>query len=53
MKKTAPKRKSVACSKVLQLMDEDYGYEKALKIIRVIYPKVDIKKLEKELDYYV
>lgn len=47
--------KSKEASEVLQLMDaeEDPDYEKSLKAVLKKYPKVDRKKLEKELDKYI
>ena len=47
--------KSKEASEVLQLMDaeEDPDYEKSLKAVLKKYPKVDKKKLEKELDKYI
>lgn len=50
--------KSVFCSMVLRLMDLDdkrFGnnYYKSLKLVCDLFPEVDIKKLDRELDKYV
>jgi len=56
-KKTAKRKKSKACSKVLQLMDtwpdgaSQYG--KALNQVLKSDKRLSKKKLEKELDFYV
>ncbi len=53
-KKTSSKpKKSVACSKVLQLMDEDYSYQKALREVLKKNKRLDKAKLEAELDNYI
>jgi len=44
--------KSKEASEVLQLMDKDYSYEKALTKV-LANSKVDKKKLEKELNKYI
>jgi hypothetical protein len=45
--------KSKAVSKVLQLMDKDYSYEKALKEVLKSDKRLSKKKLEKELNAYI
>lgn len=45
--------KTKECSKVLQLMDQDYSYSKALKIVLSNNKQVDKNKLEKELNHYI
>jgi len=45
--------KSKAASKVLQLMDKDYSYEKALKEVLESDKRLSKKKLEKELNAYI
>lgn len=53
-KKPASKlKKSVACSKVLQLMDQDYSYQKALKEVLKNDKRLNKVKLEVELDKYI
>ena len=47
------KKKSKACSKVLRLMDQDYGYEKALRKVLREDKRLSKKLLEEELDFYV
>lgn len=49
---TKPK-KTVACSKVLQLMDKDYSYQKALKEVLKNDKRLNKAKLEIELDKYI
>ena len=46
-------KKSKAASKVLQLMDEDYSYQKALKTVLSSDKRLSKAKLEKELDIYI
>jgi len=51
-------KKSIFCSMVLRLMDlEDraFGnnYYQSLKLVCDLFPEVDIKKLNKELDKYI
>lgn len=46
-------KKSKACSKVLQLMDNDYSYLKALKKVLSEDKRLSRKKLEKELYNYI
>ena len=45
--------KSKAVSKVLQLMDQDYSYSQAIKIVLNENKKLSKKKLEKELNKYI
>ena len=53
-KKPASKpKKSVACSKVLQLMDQDYSYQKALNQVLKSDKRLNKKKLETELNNYI
>lgn len=53
-KKTAKKvTKSVEASKVLKLMDDDYGYQDALKLVLSNNKNIDKTKLEKELNKYI
>jgi len=56
-KKTAKRKKSKACSKVLQLMDTwpdgAAQYGKALNQVLKSDKRLSKKKLEAELDYYV
>lgn len=50
---TLTESKSVAASKVLQLMDRDYSYQKALNKVLADNPDLDKTMLEKELDTYI
>jgi hypothetical protein len=52
-KKTTKPKKSIAASKVLQLMDKDYSYQNALKEVLKNDKRLSKKKLEKELEIYV
>lgn len=45
--------KSKECSKVLQLMDEGFSYEKALNTVLAMYPNINKADLEGELDIYI
>jgi hypothetical protein len=45
--------KSKSASKVLQLMDKDFSYEKALRKTLREDKRLSKKKLEKELDIYI
>lgn len=47
------KKKSKACSKVLNLMDNDYSYSKALKKVLQEDKRLSKAKLEKELSIYI
>tara|TARA_R110000772_G_scaffold263527_1_gene383325 strand:+ start:369 stop:683 length:315 start_codon:yes stop_codon:yes gene_type:complete len=46
------KRKSLECSKVLQLMDQDLSYSDALKTV-LMEKDVNQKDLENELNIYI
>ena len=46
-------QKSKQCAKVLQLMDEDFTYSKALKKVLSENPKTNKTELEKELNIYI
>jgi hypothetical protein len=46
-------KKSAAAKKVLQLMDNDYSYQKALKKVLQDDKRISKKKLEEELNYYI
>jgi hypothetical protein len=46
-------RKSKMASKVLQLMDKDYSYSKALKKVLDDQRKREKKKLERQLNTYI
>jgi len=46
-------QKSKQCAKVLQLMDQDFSYQKALKKVLSENPKTKKKDLEKELSIYI
>jgi hypothetical protein len=46
-------KKSKSASKVLQLMDQDYEYQDALKMVVKSDKIKDVKAFEKELDIYV
>jgi hypothetical protein len=46
-------KKSKEASLVLQLMDKDYSYEKALTAVLKKHKNIDRVKLEKELDKYI
>jgi len=57
-KKTAPGigaagGKSKAVTKVLRLMDNDYSYSQALKIVLLEDKRLNKKTLEKELNKYI
>lgn len=53
-KKAAKKlTKSVEASKVLKLMDDDYSYQNALKLVLSNNKTIDKTKLEKELNKYI
>ena len=43
----------IQCSQVLRLMDKDYEYQEALRIVLDLYPDINKKDLEKELDKYI
>lgn len=45
--------KTKPCRKVLQLMDKGFDYEKALSIVLSMFPNIDKKELEEELDLYI
>lgn len=45
--------KSKAASKVLQLMDKDFSYQKALSTTLKADKRLSKKKLEKELNNYI
>lgn len=49
---TTTEKKSIECSKVLQLMDNDYTYSQALEIV-LTSSQVNKALLEKELNLYV
>lgn len=49
----AKAKKSKACSKVLQLLDEGYSYSKALKKVLSEDKRLSKEKLDKELDTYI
>jgi hypothetical protein len=46
-------KKSKEASLVLQLMDKDYSYEKALTAVLKNHKNIDRVTLEKELDKYI
>ena len=46
-------KKSKEASLVLQLMDKDYSYEKALTAVLKNHKNIDRATLEKELDKYI
>lgn len=46
-------KKSKACSTVLKMLDMDFGYEEALKIVLKKDKRLSKKKLEKELNIYI
>ena len=50
---TQKSKKSKACSKVLQYMDKDLSYEKALKKVLSEDKRLSKKILEKELNLYI
>lgn len=50
---TLTEAKSAGASKVLQLMDSDYSYQKALGKVLADNPDLDKATLEKELDTYI
>ena len=45
-------KKSIACSEVLQMMDNDFSYENAVGSIVAKYG-IDKKELEEELNLYI
>ena len=45
--------KSNSTHKVLELMDKDFSYEKALKKVLKADKRLSKVKLEKELDFYI
>lgn len=45
--------KTKACKKVLELMDKDFEYQKALKIVLDSDKRLSKTKLENELNKYV
>lgn len=45
--------KTIQCTKVLQLMDEDFSYEKALNTVLAMYPEIIKSELEIELSKYI
>lgn len=47
------KTKSRSASMVLQLLDQGWGYEKALKFVLRNNKRIKKKNLEKELDIYI
>jgi len=49
---TTQKTKTLECSQVLKLMDEDYEYQEALQIILYITNR-EKKELEEELNNYI
>lgn len=53
IKSLSESKKSKEASAVLQLMDQDYSYEQALKKVLSKYKNVDKAKLEKELNTYI
>lgn len=53
MKEADFNKKSSAASKVLQLMDKDYSYERALKMVLSQDKSLNKSELERELDRYV
>jgi hypothetical protein len=46
-------KKSKEASLVLQLMDKDYSYERALTAVLKKHKNIDRATLEKELDKYI
>jgi len=46
-------KKSKACSTVLKLMDMDFSYQDALKIVLKKDKRLSKKKLETELNKYI
>ncbi|MDP3914393.1 MAG: hypothetical protein Q8R96_11740 [Bacteroidota bacterium] len=46
-------KKSKSVSKVLQLMDKDYSYQKALNSVLKSDKRLSKTKLEKELNLYI
>lgn len=51
-----PTKRDYLCrefKQVLRLMDEDYSYEEALKIVLAENPNRNREDLEKELDQYI
>ena len=51
--KYGKEKKSKEAKKVLQLMDEDYTYQQALKIVLNENQNINKKNLEKELNKYI
>ena len=45
--------KSKECSYFLQLLDKDYSYKEALKITSEKFKKINIRKLETEINKYI
>jgi hypothetical protein len=52
MKKIKP-IKSIECSLVLQLMDKDFSYQKALGKVLNMDKSINKEKLENELNNYI
>ena len=50
---TKKSKKSKACSKVLQLMDQDHSYTEALKKVLKSDKRLSKTKLEAELNHYI
>jgi hypothetical protein len=50
---TSKIKKSFAAQQVLKLMDKDYTYTSALNTILALYPEIDKKTLEKELNKFI
>lgn len=48
-----PIEKSAPCSKVLQLMDMNYSYQQALKVVLDENPHLNKGTLELELEFYI
>ena len=45
--------KTKQCKRVLQLMDQDFNYQKALKKVLKDNPGIEKTELEKELNIYI
>lgn len=45
--------KTPACSTVLQLMDKNYLYAESIHMAKMKFPKVDVAKLEIELNNFI
>ena len=45
--------KSKACSNVLKLMDKNYSYQKAVKLVLESDKRLSKKKLENEFNSYI